>query len=89
MKGTLNVHHSPKNLSLEYERIYESNQIERYRIGGANRSIVLQTNRPFLKITNSRKKQNWKLIEGTLTDGRLFAFIVLAIEQELEALDKL
>ena len=44
-----------KDLHLKAERIYLSEQVERIKVMGKNRSIVLQSNRPLLRIKRVEK----------------------------------
>jgi hypothetical protein len=54
-----------KNYRLRVERIHQTAQIERYRVTGGNRSIVLQTNGPLFKTKGLKhRKGQWKLVEG-------------------------
>lgn len=50
---------------MKVERIHATDQIERYRVTGGQRSIVLQTNGPLFKNKGLRhRKGTWKLYEG-------------------------
>ena len=78
---------------MKVERIYEGDSLERYRVTGGGRSIVLQTDRLLLKKTGSRKKQDWKIKEGDLmnADPKAAAEGILeicdAIEYKVETIE--
>ncbi|MBK5271412.1 MAG: hypothetical protein JJE22_10395 [Bacteroidia bacterium] len=47
------------------ERIYLSDQLEKYRITARNKTLTLQSNRPLLKAKGLKnKKPDWKMVEG-------------------------
>lgn len=74
-------HKSPKRLRLKAELIYKSGQIERYKISGHNRSILLQNDYPLIESTKSQKgKVHWKVIGGSITDNELLASIIREVE---------
>lgn len=72
-----------KKYTLKVERFYVSDQIERYRITGGNRSIELQTNRPYLKARGRKKHYTWKLISGEMTYASTLETIISTLESEI------
>jgi hypothetical protein len=84
LKKNIFVYSNSGRLALIAECIYKSEQIERFRVSGKNRSIVLQTNYPLLKAQNSKKKIDWKLIEGTMSDVQLLQNIINELEYILK-----
>jgi len=81
----LNIRYGTKLLKLKAEAIYESNQVQRIRIKGKNRSITLQNNYPFLLLKGSKAKAlQWKMIEGSMSDAQLLMNII----QEMESIIK-
>ncbi len=84
MRWAITVYHSPKNLQLQAELVYQSNQVQRFRVSGKNRGIVLQNNFPLLQSLNSKKKIDWKLIEGTMTDAELLLNIIREPEKKIK-----
>jgi hypothetical protein len=64
--------------------IYESSQIERIKVEGDNVSIVIQSDRPFLELQNSKKKIKWKLIEGIIDDAFVLNRILADVEFHLK-----
>ncbi len=72
---------SSKRLRLNAEIFYKSCQVERYKVSGNNRSIILQNDYPLLESKQSRKgRVNWKLILGTMNDGELLLSIIRQLE---------
>lgn len=72
---------SPKRLCLNAEIIYKSGQVERYKVSGQNRSIILQNDYPLIESRPSRKgRVNWKLILGAMNDGELLLSIIRELE---------
>ena len=51
----------------QVDEIYNDGSIERYRLTGKNKAVVLQSNRPLLRAKGLKhKKVEWKLIEGLI-----------------------
>ena len=74
-----------KDLHLKAERIYLSEQVERIKVMGKNRSIVLQSNRPLLRIKGFKNKRlDWKLIEGQMNNSHVLQAIILKLERLLK-----
>jgi hypothetical protein len=49
---------------MQVERIHAGDSLEKFRVSAGGRSVVLQSNRPELLHTGSRKAIDWKLREG-------------------------
>ncbi|HQR94060.1 MAG: hypothetical protein B7Y15_14145 [Bacteroidetes bacterium 24-39-8] len=74
-----------KDLHLKAERIYLSEQVERIKVMGRNRSIVLQSNRPMLRLKGLKNKRlDWKLIEGQMNNSHVLQAIILKLERLLK-----
>jgi hypothetical protein len=74
-----------KDLHLKAERIYLSEQVERIKVMGKNRSIVLQSNRPMLRLKGLKNKRlDWKLIEGQMNNSHVLQAIILKLERLLK-----
>jgi hypothetical protein len=74
-----------KDLHLKAERIYLSEQVERIKVMGKNRSIVLQSNRPLLRLKGLKNKRlDWKLIEGQMNNSHVLQAIILKLERLLK-----
>jgi hypothetical protein len=74
-----------KDLHLKAERIYLSEQVERIKVMGRNRSIVLQSNRPLLRLKGLKNKRlDWKLIEGQMNNSHVLQAIILKLERLLK-----
>jgi len=72
---------APKRLRLRAERIYKSGQIERYKVSGHNRSILLQNDYPLIESRPSKKgRVKWKLIGGVISDSQLLSSIIRELE---------
>jgi hypothetical protein len=66
----LYVYTTHESYRLSGEVIYESDQIQRVRVSGRNRSIVLQNNRPLLLARGLKNKRvHWSLIEGQVNNA--------------------
>jgi len=67
----------------QMEKVFESDRLEKYKVYGGNKEIVLQTNRKlFLAKGFKHRKGEWTVIEGTLTNH----YALEAITQAIEAL---
>jgi hypothetical protein len=74
---------SLKLLKLKAERIYKSGQVERYKVSGHNRSILLQNDYPLIESRPSKKgKVKWKLIGGVISDNQLLSSIIRELENK-------
>ena len=49
---------------MQVVRIHAGDSLEKFRVTAGGRSIILQSNRPQLLHTGSRKTIDWKLLEG-------------------------
>jgi len=58
-----------KKYRMEVTTIYQGDSLEKFKVKGGNRYIILQSNRPYLKNKNKREKIEWKLLEGGLSDA--------------------
>ncbi len=73
-----------RNIQLKADMIYQSNQVERIKVTGRNRSIVLQNNRPLLKSKGLKlKRVDWKLIEGEMHNSHVLQTIIQKLEKYL------
>ena len=67
------------------EKIYQSDQIIKYKISGKDVQLMIQSNEPLLKGKGlNRRRVNWKLIEGQHS----YASFVESITKAIEALQK-
>ncbi len=67
------------------ELIYRSDQVERIRVSGRDRSIVLQNNRPLFRGRGLKhRRPNWKLIEGTGNNAHALDRIIAALTKYLD-----
>lgn len=70
------------------ELIYRSDQVERIRVKGRDRSIVLQNNRPLFRSRGLKhRRPNWKLIEGTGSNAFALERIISALSSYLDRQD--
>jgi len=75
-----------KDLHLKAERVYLSEQVERIKVIGKNRSILLQSNRPLLRLKGLKNKRlDWKLIEGQMNNSHVLQAIIVKLERLLKA----
>ena len=74
------------NIQLKADMIYRSNQIERIKVIGKNRCIVLQNNRPLLQAKGLKLKRiDWKLMEGELHNSHVLQSIIHKLEKHLKS----
>lgn len=86
MEWHFSIRFDQKDLHLKAERIYQSEQIERIRVFGKNRSIVLQSNRPLLRLKGLKNKRlDWKLVEGQMNNSHVLQAIIHKLERLLKA----
>lgn len=85
MQWVISVQYEKKNIRLLAKQIYSSPEIELIKIAGRNRSVTLQSNRPFYKARGLKHRRiNWKLIDGTISNGKLLELIIKNVELYLK-----
>ncbi len=80
MGFTISIRNDGNMIRLTVERIYLSEQIEKYKVTARNKSLTLQSNRPLLQKKNLKyRKPNWKLIEGQMHNSNVLDKIIDAL----------
>lgn len=91
ISGKIQIQVDKTKYNLNFERYYLSDQIERIRVFGKSREILLQSDRPFLKRDRKRKAVNWKIISKINPDifknAVLVNTLLINLEDELEKID--
>jgi hypothetical protein len=83
---TISIRNDGRIIRLTVERIYLSEQIEKYKVTARNKSLTLQSNRPLLRKKNLKyRKPNWKLIEGQMHNSNVLNKIIDALESYLKS----
>ncbi|MBL7739368.1 MAG: hypothetical protein JNK14_09115 [Chitinophagaceae bacterium] len=73
----ISVYGEGKYLRFKVEQVYLSDQLEKYKVSGRNKSITLQSNRPLLRAKGMKtRRPDWKLIEGQLQDENILRQII-------------
>ena len=69
----------------QVNEIYNDGSIERYRLTGKNKAVVLQSNRPLLRAKGLKhKKVEWKLTEGIVQVSYSLNLTIDEIMKEIE-----
>jgi hypothetical protein len=85
MEWQIIIRYDQQYIHLKANIIYSSDQIERIKIIGKNRSIVLQNNRPLLQLRGLKSKRiDWKLVEGELHNSYVLQAIIHKLEKHLK-----
>jgi hypothetical protein len=85
MEWQIIIRYDQQYIHLNANVIYSSDQIERIKIIGKNRSIVLQNNRPLLQSRGLKSKRiDWKLVEGELHNSYVLQAIIKKLEKYLK-----
>ena len=75
-----------RNLTLRARVEYISEGMERIRVSGKNRSIILQNNRPLLEAKGLKHKRiEWKLKEGSLNNAHVLEIIINSVEAYIKS----
>lgn len=75
-----------RNYRLRVEHIPVNERTERYKVIGKNKSITLETNRPFFRNRGLKhRKPEWKIVEGTVFQGNGLEQI---IDKVMEVIDR-
>ena len=70
----------------QVDEIYNDGSIERYKLTGKNKSVVLQSNRPLLRSKGLKhKKVEWKLTKGLI---QVSYGLNLVIDEIMKEIDK-
>lgn len=81
MEYVISVYFKSRQLKLKAEQVYKSEQLERYKITGKNRSIMLQNDYPLVQRNSiNKKKARWKLIAGEIYNPDLLQSIIRELE---------
>lgn len=85
MKFKFRILYEKRYINLIGEVIYSDIRSERIRVSGRNRSIVIQSNRPFLLSKGLKHRRiDWKIIEGDMKSPFVFGLICEEIERVLK-----
>lgn len=85
MQWEIVIRYDQQYIHLKADMIYRSDQVERFKVIGKNRSIVLQNNRPLLRARGLRTKRiDWKLVEGELHNSHVLQAIIIKLEKYLK-----
>ncbi len=86
MTFSITVDMGTKVYRMQVEQIYIGESIEKFRVTGGQRSIVLQSNRPMVLESKTKKPIEWKLVEGEInpTNTKNAALALLRIMHEIE-----
>ena len=85
MSFAISLRNDGKMIRLTVERIYLSDQLEKYKVTARNKSLTLQSNRPLLQKKNLKyRKPNWKLIEGQMHNSNVLNKIIDTLEDYLK-----
>ncbi len=85
MEWQILIRYDQQYIRLKANVIYQSDQIERIKIIGKNRSIVLQNNRPLLNARGLKSKRlDWKLVEGELHNSYVLQAIINKLEKHFK-----
>ena len=85
MEFPITVKKSGRNYKLMVRPIYLDERVERYEVRGRNKSIVIESNRPFFRNKGLKhRRPDWIVIEGEVKYGGSLAPLYEAIMQFLE-----
>ncbi len=85
MTFTITIRTGYKDYTLRVERINITARSEQFRIVARNKTIVLETNRPFFRNKGLKhRKPDWKLIEGHLESRYGLESLSQAIMNKIE-----
>lgn len=86
MKFIIEVKSGYSKRKVQVERIFHDERTEQFRLTGRDRSITLQSNRPFFRNRGLKhRKPDWKIIEGQAFRGNT---LDAAIEEIMKVIDK-
>lgn len=81
MKFGISIRVDGRTIRLQVERIYLSEQIERFEVKARDKTLTIQSNRPLLRGKGIKhRKPDYKLIAGTISSSG-------ALEKIIENLD--
>lgn len=89
MEFYISVRWEMKYVRLKVERVYLSNQIERFNVIARNRTIVIQSNRPLLRANGMKhRKPDWKLVEGEIFNMSFLVSLINTIYRHIKREEK-
>jgi hypothetical protein len=87
MKFGIVIKHERYNVRLLVELVYQSPEVERYKVTAKNGSFVLQTNLPLLRNKGLKyKPADWKVVENAVNNRSILDSVIKAIEAKLRTL---
>jgi hypothetical protein len=84
MEWKFRILYDKRYITLIGKLISSDKRTETVKVSGRNRSITIQSNRPFLQSKGLKhRKVNWTLIEGVMENRHLFEVICDNVEDYL------
>ena len=84
MKFNIYINHDRKLKRLNVERVYESADLEHFKITASNITFTLQGNKPLLRARGLKhKKIHWKVIQGGYDKLSVLELIIKSLENTL------
>lgn len=85
MKFGIVVWYEGRNMRLKVERVYISDQLEKYEITARNKSLAIQSNRPLIRAKGMKtRKPDYKLTAGVMQNISLVEKINDVLHQALK-----
>jgi hypothetical protein len=87
MTFEIEIDTSKGRFSMQVERTYAGESIEKFRVTYRDRSLLLQSNQPLLIATNSKKGIKWQLLEGEIRNPNIeeATMTLFRIQKAIEA----
>lgn len=84
MKFGISIRVDGRYIRLQVDRIYMSEQIERFEVKARNKTLTIQSNRPLLRGKGIKhRKPDYKLIAGTISSSGALEKIIEAVHSYL------
>ena len=85
MEWAFTITYDRKTIRLRARIIFMNEQIERIQVRARNKSITIQSNRPFLESKGLKQKRiDWKITEGTISNSMVLEMILRNVERFLK-----
>ena len=87
MKFGIAIRVSGRYIRLQVERIYLSDQIEKFEVKARNKSLTIQSNRPLLRTKGIKhRKPDYKLIAGVINSSGALEKIINGVHDYIKTI---
>ncbi len=84
----LTSHNNGKAFTLYVEQTELNDSFERFTLSAGGRSIIIQSDRPAIRLLKSRRKIKWELYSGQYKNVEALTWTLLQLERKIFAFEE-